>query len=224
MTLHHIAAPSELPGPEKPGYVYSLVQGGTPQAQRPAGNRYDALPDDELIWLAKTDREAFAVLYRRHLPGVLAYFYRATGSRESALDLAGETFASALLALPRYERSNAVGAGWLYTIARSRMIDSVRKGKAEVRARQRLGMEPIVLNDDGAAVVQRLIEEGERAALLSLVNGLPDDQRDVISARFMEEQEYAEIAADTQSSEQVVRKRVSRALHTLRKKLEAADA
>jgi RNA polymerase sigma factor (sigma-70 family) len=200
------------------------LQRDSPRSDAAAGSGYELLTDEELIWLAKTDKEAFAMLYRRHLPGILAYFKRATHSPEFAFDLAAETFASALLALPRYERGNAAGAGWLYTIARSRLIDSIRRGKSEASARQRLEMEPIVLNDQGAEVVRRLIEEGERAAVRDLVDGLPSDQREAVLARFMNEQEYAEIAAELQCSEQVVRKRVSRALKTLRIKLNTTDA
>jgi DNA-directed RNA polymerase specialized sigma24 family protein len=49
---------------------------------------------------------------------------------------------------------------------------------------------------------------------------LPADQRAAIEARVVDEQEYEQIAAATQTSEAVIRKRVSRGLASLRRKLE----
>lgn len=189
-----------------------------------AHGRYETLRDAELIELAKSDRDAFAALYVRHLPKVMAYFVRAVGRSDIAFDLTAETFAAALVALPQYERRDADGAGWLYAIAHNRLIDLIRKNRTEARARERLGMEPIVFDDDGAKVVEQMIAEVDRKEILALLDQLPMDQRDVISARFLQEQDYSEIALDLQCSEMVVRKRVSRALKRLRRTLETRDA
>jgi len=58
------------------------------------------------------DPEAFAVFYRRHVRGVLAFFRRRVDSPEVAFDLMAETFAAALEAAPRYEpRPSPLAAG-----------------------------------------------------------------------------------------------------------------
>jgi DNA-directed RNA polymerase specialized sigma24 family protein len=47
--------------------------------------------DGELLAaVAAGDGVAFAVFYRRHLPGVVGYFVRQTGDREASADLAAE--------------------------------------------------------------------------------------------------------------------------------------
>ncbi len=53
-----------------------------------------------------------------------------------------------------------------------------------------------------------------------LLAGLPARQRRAVSARVLEDQSYREIADAERVSEQVIRKRVSRALRALRARIE----
>jgi RNA polymerase sigma factor (sigma-70 family) len=87
---------------------------------------------------------------------------------------------------------------------------------ADDRARRRLGIERIELTDDDIARIDRL---GETDAVAQLVEELPADQREAITARVIHEQEYDEIARELQLSETVVRKRVSRGLAALRRRM-----
>ena len=177
---------------------------------------FSALDDRDLLVAAKSDRDAFAELYRRHAAGVLAYFARSLGRTDLAFDLTAETFAAALLALPQYEPTSAPGLSWLYAIAHNRMVDSLRRGEAEARAREQLGMQALVLSDDGESAINRIIERLDGRAAFELVETLPPDQRQALTERFREDRDYAEIAAQMRCSEQVVRKRVSRGLRGLR--------
>lgn len=63
----------------------------------------DPRTDGELLVATPTEPEAFAVFYRRHVRGVLAFFRRRAGTPELSFDLTAETFAAALEASPRYE-------------------------------------------------------------------------------------------------------------------------
>ena len=53
----------------------------------------ERLDDRDLLIAAATDAEAFGVFYRRHVNGVLRFFYRAVGRSDLAFDLTAETFA-----------------------------------------------------------------------------------------------------------------------------------
>lgn len=55
-----------------------------------------------------------------------------------------------------------------------------------------------------------------------LLAGLPIDQQTPVRARILDELSYGEIAAQLQTSELVIRKRVSRGLAALRERLEDA--
>ncbi len=181
---------------------------------------YEGMDDRDLLARAEHDREAFAELYRRHIDGLIRYFGHALGRSDLAFDLAAETFAAALIALPNYRPSAAPGKSWLYAIAHNRLVDSVRKGKAESKARDELEMQAIVLDEHGEAIVDEIVARMDGSTVLELVNELQRDQRDAITARFFEHKDYAEIASAMVCSEQVVRKRVSRGLENLRKRLE----
>ena len=61
------------------------------------------MDDGELIAATvRGDADAFAKLYRRHLPRVVVFGLRATGDPEVAADLAAEVFAAALASCARY--------------------------------------------------------------------------------------------------------------------------
>lgn len=177
---------------------------------------YSGLDDRQLLVAAKSDREAFAEFYTRHAEGVLRYFARAVGRSDVAFDLTAETFAAALRSLPGYRVTPAPGKSWLYAIARHRLIDSVRRGEADARAREELGMQAIVLSDHGEAIIDAIIARLDGESALELVEDLPSDERQAITARFVKDLGYTEIAAEMRCSEQVVRKRVSRGLTRLR--------
>jgi RNA polymerase sigma factor (sigma-70 family) len=166
--------------------------------------------DDEL--LTTDDPEAFGMFYDRHVHSVIGYFARRTGDPELAADLTAETFASALCARRRYRPGGAPAGAWLFAIAARRLADFQRRGRVEQRARRMLAMERIPLGSEDAELVQML---GDDAAV-SLLVGLPADQRSAIRAHVVDERSYEEIAERERVSEPVIRQRVSRGLAALR--------
>jgi RNA polymerase sigma-70 factor (ECF subfamily) len=107
------------------------------------------------------------------------------------------------------------------TIARNKLIDSVRRGRVEQAARERLALAPLEIDDQDIARIDELAASTDVAR--SLAELLPADQHAALKARILDELEYADIASDLRCSEAVVRKRVSRALRTLRAGLEAPE-
>jgi len=175
-------------------------------------------PTDDASLLAASaagGRDAFAVFYRRHLAGVLSVLVGETGDSELAADLAAEVFAAALLGAGRYRPEYPTAMPWLSAIARHKARDSQRRGRAEERARRRLGIPREPLDDQDLERVDELV--GQSAAVLGLVDQLPEAQRVAVRARVIEERDYPEIASAVGSTEQAVRQRVSRALSWLRR-------
>ena len=97
-----------------------------------------------------------------------------------------------------------------------KLTDAQRRGYAEQRARRRLGMERLELDDEDYAQIESLGASSDAVALLELI---PPDQREAVRARVLDEQGYDEIAAALQTSETVVRKRVSRGLAAVRNRM-----
>jgi RNA polymerase sigma-70 factor (ECF subfamily) len=180
-----------------------------------------ALSDGELLDRTRAgDRDAFGVLYERRQELVLAFLLKRTRDPEVAMDLMAETFAVALVALA--DRPPAIAgsaAPWLLTIARNAMIDSYRRGRVESAARRRLAMEPVQIGDGDVERVLQLAAETD--LLLGLADELPAEQFDALRARVLDGRGYEEIAGQLECSAAVVRKRVSRAISTLRQARQA---
>jgi RNA polymerase sigma factor (sigma-70 family) len=178
--------------------------------------------DDELLTrFAAGEADAFVAFYRRHLGAMVAFFQRRTGDPELTADLTAEVFAAALLAADRYRAGERPALAWLYGIAAHKLSDSRRRGRVEDRARRRLALEPLAIDDAGLERVEELASRsGDEARLASAVQSLPANQRDAVLARVIEERPYHEIAVEMACSELLVRQRVSRGLRTLRTQIE----
>jgi RNA polymerase sigma factor (sigma-70 family) len=176
--------------------------------------------DGELLAAAAAgDGAAFALFYRRHLPGVVGYLVRETGDREASADLAAEVFAAVFLVARRFRARGAGSAvPWVRGIAQNKLRESRRRGRVEDRARRRLALEPEMLDDADLARVDELASEG-RGGALELVDELPERQRVAIRSRVVEGRGYGEIARELECSELVVRQHVSRGLKRLRDQL-----
>lgn len=178
------------------------------------------LPDDRtdeaLLADALQDDDAFAEFYRRYERLVAGFFVRAVGSGELAVDLTAEAFAEALSSVARFDPALGQAAAWLFGIARHLLARSRERGRVENRARRRLGMPPLALDDE---LIERVLSAGADRRALELLAVLPDDQRRALQARVLDERDYGDIASELQCSESVVRKRVSRGLAALRTRL-----
>jgi len=143
---------------------------------------------------------------------------RRVSSPELAADLAGETFAAALLACRRYRATGEPAIAWLLGIARHKLIDSARRGTVEQRARRRVGLPVLAAEDENLARTEQLATEGAR--VLDLLEQLPEEQRAAVRGRVLDERDYQELSRELGCSEQVVRQRVSRGLRRLKDQLE----
>jgi RNA polymerase sigma factor (sigma-70 family) len=178
----------------------------------------ERLPDRELLAaIASRDGEAFTAFYRRHLPTTVSYLWRETHDPEAVADLTAEVFASIIVAARRYRPQTETAIPWVLGIARNVLGSSRRRGRVEDRARQRLGFEPIEVEDSDLERTEEIAGQGR---ITRLVEMLPSHERHAVTARIVDERSYREIAAEVRCSEMVVRKRVSRGLSRLRQRLE----
>jgi RNA polymerase sigma-70 factor (ECF subfamily) len=164
------------------------------------------------------DPSAFGEFYAAHAKPMLVFFTRRVLDPETALDLTAETFAQAFAGREGFRGGNDdQAAAWLYTIAHRQLAHYWRKGGADRRMRARLGLElPEPQPDELERIVKLAGADDIRRILAESLAQLPDDQRDALRLRILEERGYPEVAALLGVSEDVVRARVSRALRALR--------
>ncbi|MGH2588549.1 MAG: RNA polymerase sigma factor [Dehalococcoidia bacterium] len=162
-----------------------------------------------MIEAAQQDSRRFTELYDRHFDRVYAFAVARTGDQRDAEDVTAETFARAFRNLPRFEWRGVPFAAWLFQIAARAAADHNRR-----RGRD-LSLDS--LDDDPASLPDLQFGDVEdRADLFALVGRLPEDQRQVIVARFGQERSCREIAEDLGRSEGAVKQLQYRALKTLR--------
>lgn len=147
---------------------------------------------------------------------LLGWLRKRTGHADLAADLTAETFARALQGRRSFDPARGDGRAWLFGIARNVLARSLESGRVEDETRRRLGMEPLQLDDAALRAVDD--QAGEAVALLAT---LPEDQVAAITGRVLADQNYEDLAGALGCSESVVRKRVSRGLHSLRESMEA---
>ena len=168
--------------------------------------------DAELLLAARAEPSAFRELYERYAAAVHAYHRRRTRDRDAALDLTAETFAQAWLARRRFRDEAGGSAGpWLYGIARNVLVLSVRRGRLERAACEKLGL----LREVAAAEPDESWLDGLDEALAEL----PDGQQHAIRLRVVDDLAYEQVAQELGTTPQAARVRVHRGLAALRTRL-----
>lgn len=139
------------------------------------------------------------------------------GDTERARDVVQDTF----LRLCRQKRQKVDGhlGQWLFTVCRHRALDIVRKGKRvttlETQVRHLAGDSPLP--------GQELEKEESLSQVLTILESLPPNQREVIRLKFQGELSYREISAVTGLSVSNVGFLIHTGLKTIRKRLAAGD-
>ena len=169
-------------------------------------------PDLVAVRAAQDDRAAFAVLYRRYLDRVYGYAFYQLGDHHDAEDATERIFMAALAALAEFRDTGSTFRAWLFRIAHNTIANAHR-----TRARR-----PTVALPEGwdgpapDADPARLVGRGEELReVLALIDQLPEDRRQVILLRFVDELTAREIGVVLERSEGAVRVLLHRALREL---------
>lgn len=150
------------------------------------------------------DRDGVLQLYDDEAQRLRRWLQKETGNRETAMDLAAETFAQALVSMRRFRGGDETA--WLYGIARNLLSQYRRRARVEDRARRKLGM-PDRDWSDYEAVDERLS---------AFVGDLPEHEREALELHVVDELPYEDVAARLSISPGAARMRVHRALRRLK--------
>jgi RNA polymerase sigma factor (sigma-70 family) len=172
---------------------------------------------------AGEDPEAFRAFYQRHARAVLGFLYRRTASPETAADLTAETMAEAFLSRRRFRDTGLPARAWLFGIARHKLGRMLERGRAEDRARRRLGVSRIDVDEISYERIETLADFGPlREAVRSAVRALSPTLADAVVLRVGMELPYHEVARRLGCSEPTARVRVARGLSQLADMLEVS--
>jgi RNA polymerase sigma-70 factor (ECF subfamily) len=168
------------------------------------------------------DPEGFHQFYERHALRLRGWLRRETGSTDVANDLTAEAFAQALVSLKRFRgTTEGEAVAWLYGIAHNLLREFRRRHRVETAARHRLGM-PV--RDYGAYDEAEELADAQSLApaLEEALAELPPHERAALDLRVIDGLRFDEIAERLAVASPAARMRVTRALRSLRARLEGA--
>jgi RNA polymerase sigma-70 factor (ECF subfamily) len=185
----------------------------TQPGRRPKGA---ADPDLLDVRAAQADRAAFATLYRRYLDRVYGYAFYQLGDHHDAEDATERIFLAALRALPDFRDRGSTFRAWLFRIAHNTVANAHR-------SRSRRSAQPIPdwfeMPAPDADPARLAAAADELREVRRAIECMPDDRRQVILLRFVDELSTAEIAKVLDRSPGAVRVLLHRSLRDLAARL-----
>jgi RNA polymerase sigma-70 factor, ECF subfamily len=177
--------------------------------------------EGELVERARSgDGAAFGALVRDHQEIAFRTAYLITRNAADAEDAAQAGLVKAYYALPRFRRGAPLRP-WLLAIvaneARNRRRSAGRREALSLRAAHELPSGGAAPSPEG-----RLLAGEERQALLEALEGLREEERLVLSCRYLLDLTEAETADVLSLRRGTVKSRTSRALEQLRSRLGGA--
>lgn len=163
----------------------------------------------------RRDRRAFEELFAFFAPRVKAYLMRLGTLRLEADELAQEVMITVWRRAETFDARQASASTWIFTIARNRRIDALRRRRPELDPN-----DPMFVPDPEPAA-DAAIETAEREDRLRVaLKTLPSEQRDLLDRAFFVGQSHSEIAEATKLPLGTVKSRLRLAFGRLRKLLE----
>ena len=147
---------------------------------RPITSVEDERLDRALLAAARTDPEAFAEFYRRHVDRIVAFSAARVRSPDEVADLVASTFLVALDRAGNYDPDRGEAIRWLYGIASRLLANQRRRRVRESLANARFDARSLLEESD----IERLESQIQAASTASLVHRvmqeLPQRQREIL--------------------------------------------
>lgn len=171
---------------------------------------YSAMDDARLAQQARTEPEAFAELYHRHLASVFRYHLAHTGNTKDAEDLTSQTFMAALEGINSF-RGTGPYIAWLMGIASRKRLRYFRGNRLEVPLDAALQIPTPSLPTDKAAFQRLQLDQ-----ILGALKHISSERAEALILCFFSELSFAEAGLVLGKSEAAVKMLISRGLQDLR--------
>jgi RNA polymerase sigma factor (sigma-70 family) len=160
---------------------------------------------------AKQDRDAFIALFSYFAPRVKSYLLKHGAPEAAAEEIVQNTFVTVWEKAASFDPKKAAASTWIFTIARNKRIDALRREKF------------VEVNSDDAALENATYETQENYAdqqdldrLHNALAGLPPEQAELLRMSFFEDKSHQKIAAEKHLPLGTVKSRLRVALEKLR--------
>ncbi|WP_224816300.1 sigma-70 family RNA polymerase sigma factor [Hasllibacter sp. MH4015] len=181
------------------------------------GKTVTAHDNTEAQWIARIaavaqdqDRKAFAEIFRHFAPRVKAFLMKSGADESLAEECMQDVMATLWHKAHMYDPSRASAATWIFTIARNRKIDLLRRYARPDPEELPWGPEAAPDQADVIALQQ------DSTRLVQAIAKLPEKQRMLIQRAYFGDLTHAEIAAETGLPLGTIKSRIRLALDRLR--------
>lgn len=176
-----------------------------------------APPSDNAEWIDAVarirdhaDEEAFVALFRHFAPRIKGFLMKSGADETTAEECVQDVMATVWRKAGQFDPARASVATWVFTIARNRRIDILRRQRRPEP--EDLGWGPEAEPDQETALG---LQEDTRT-LGKAIAALPDKQRDLIEKAYFGELSHSEIADVTGLPLGTIKSRIRLALDRLR--------
>lgn len=164
----------------------------------------------------RRDRTAFITLFHYFAPRLKSFLIKKGSSPEQAEDLAQETMLTVWNKAASYNPQQASASTWIFTVARNKRIDALRKnGRVEFDS----GDPAFVPDDISPAPDRQAIDSDRTEQVAAALKTLPPEQADLIRKAYFEDKTHHEIASETEIPLGTVKSRLRLALERLHRQL-----
>lgn len=156
------------------------------------------------------DRKAFAAIFRHFAPRVKGFLMKSGTSEALAEECVQDVMATLWQKAHMFDPTRASASTWIFTIARNRKIDALRKQRRPEPEDLPWGPESEPDQEDIVALQQ------ETEILAEAIKALPEKQRDLIERAYFGDLTHSEIAEETGLPLGTIKSRIRLALDRLR--------
>ena len=149
--------------------------------------------EDLLISIANhQDRQAFKILFDYYAPRLKSFYMAQNLSVEEAEELLQETFVMVWRKAAQFDVSKATVSTWIYTIARNKRIDYIRKNIR--RAEDPVEFLPDTVEDENDKPEEKVIQSDLSYRISDMIDDLPIEQGEIIKLAYFKGMTHQEIA------------------------------
>jgi len=181
------------------------------------------LADEDLLMLVERgDADAFEVIYERHCKVAFSLGFRLLGDRQAAEDLVQDAFLAVWRGAASYASNRGSVRTWMLSIVHNRGVDRLRTSAAMSRRQDALEQVELRRPDEPDAATLG-IESAMAADIRDELDGLPDEQHEVLKLAYYGGFTHHEIAEMLKLPLGTVKSRMRLGLERLRRGLGAAE-
>jgi RNA polymerase sigma-70 factor (ECF subfamily) len=194
-----------------------LVDRRTPPPEMTAPKTDEAeisrLNDLMLRVARQRDRQAFVALFRHFAPRLKSFLLRAGMEAGAAEETIQDVMVTVWHRAESFDPTLAAAGTWIFTIARNRRIDRLRRDRRPAID----PADPALVPDAADGAMETMLVEERAAELHRAIRELPPEQAELLRMAYFEDKAHSAIAAERHLPLGTVKSRLRLALARLRK-------